>query len=150
MRRVPPYPQRVLKVIAYVTRGPELLVFRHRDTPIEHTGIQVPAGTVRPGEPLEDAVLREAVEESGLDGLRLLSYLGRCEYDARPARPELHERHIFHLAPPHDVPETWTWHELHDGLAPPTAFEFFWLPLLKGHVLAAGMGALLSRLPASE
>ena len=143
-------PLRVRKVLAYVVRGSELLVFRHRDHPIERTGLQVPAGTVRPDEPLDDAVLREALEETGLEGLRLVSYLGGTEYDVRPARPEVHERHVFHLAPPDDVPCTWTWHELHDGLKPPTAFEFLWLPLAHAHVLAAGMGALLHRLPEAD
>jgi len=143
-------PLRVRKVLAYVIRGSELLVFRHRDHPIERTGIQVPAGTVRAGEPLEDAVLREAREETGLDGLRLVSYLGQAEYDVRPGRAEVHERHVFRLSPRDDAPSSWIWHELHDGLRPPTAFEFFWLPLTYGHVLAAGMGALLHRLPAAE
>ena len=32
------------KVLAYVTRGDELLVFRHRDFP--EAGLQVPAGTM--------------------------------------------------------------------------------------------------------
>jgi hypothetical protein len=46
---------RVLKVVAYVTRGRELLVFTQPGSPWEETGIQVPAGTVYDGEPLEQA-----------------------------------------------------------------------------------------------
>lgn len=48
-------PVRVRKVLACITRGPDLLVFRHRDHPLEVVGVQVPAGTVRAGEPWPDA-----------------------------------------------------------------------------------------------
>ena len=66
------------KVTAFVTRqspcGQELLLFRH-----PHAGIQLPAGTVEEGETPEQAVLREAMEETGLSNLRLGSLLGRHE-----------------------------------------------------------------------
>jgi ADP-ribose pyrophosphatase YjhB (NUDIX family) len=52
------------KVIAFKTQGDKLLVFRHTHNP--EAGIQVPAGTVRSGEDLTDAVIREASEETGL------------------------------------------------------------------------------------
>jgi len=59
------------KVTAFITRGSgpaaELLVFRH-----PAAGIQLPAGTVEPGERFEVAALREAREESGIDRLRLI------------------------------------------------------------------------------
>jgi 8-oxo-dGTP pyrophosphatase MutT (NUDIX family) len=69
-------PRRALgKVTAYITRpaggATELLLFRHPTA-----GIQVPAGTVEIGEPVEAAARREAREESGLDGLRLVRPLG--------------------------------------------------------------------------
>ena len=38
----------VEKAFAYITRDDELLVFRHVDSP--EAGIQVPAGTIEPGE----------------------------------------------------------------------------------------------------
>ena len=44
------------KVLAYVTRGDELLVFRHRDFPA--AGLQVPAGAIEEGEDPQDAALR--------------------------------------------------------------------------------------------
>ncbi len=53
------------KVTAFITRetpeGRELLVFKH-----PFAGVQLPAGTVEPNEPLEKAVLRETREETGL------------------------------------------------------------------------------------
>lgn len=65
------------KVTAFITRDPgddtsrrELLVFDHSN-PL--AGTQLPAGTVEPGENPADAVLREAREETGLEGLILVS-----------------------------------------------------------------------------
>ena len=52
------------KVFAYLTHGHRLLVFRHADFP--EAGSQVPAGTVQPDERPDEAVLREAYEETGL------------------------------------------------------------------------------------
>ena len=54
------------KVLCYIVRDDQLLVFRHADYDLEHVGIQVPAGSIRPGESPEDAALREAHEETGL------------------------------------------------------------------------------------
>lgn len=141
--------QRVQKAFAYVTRGDDLLVFRHRDHPLNEVGVQVPAGTVRHGESPQEAAEREVQEETGLTTLLLVAPLGTADYDVRPGRPEVHERHFFHFAAPLDTADEWLWHEDHDGLQEPTAFLFWWLPIQKGHVLAAGMGALLSRVRVS-
>lgn len=106
----------------------------------------MPAGTVRTGESPEAAVVREVQEETGLTNLRLVRHLGCAEYDVRPSRQEVHERYFFHFVAPQDAPDEWLWHEHHDGLQEPTAFQFWWLPVADGHVLAAGMGALLGSL----
>ena len=84
------------KVLAYITHGGRLLVFRHPHAP--EAGIQVPAGTVREHERLEEAVLREAREETGLDALTVVRYLGEQRRDmADFGRDETHHRHFFHL-----------------------------------------------------
>ncbi len=66
------------KVTAFITRptprGTDLLLFGH-----PHAGVQIPAGTVEPDEAPEQAVVREAHEESGLDALTLREYLGYTE-----------------------------------------------------------------------
>ena len=61
-------PEKVVKdkVLCYVVREGRLLVFRHTDYSYEEVGIQVPAGSIQPGETPEEAALREAREETGL------------------------------------------------------------------------------------
>jgi hypothetical protein len=69
--------RRVQKVVAYIVRDGQLLVFTHADHErFDQAGLQVPAGTVKDRELPEDAVLREAEEETGLKGLRIERYLG--------------------------------------------------------------------------
>ena len=68
---MPPLP----KVTVFITRqtpaGKFLALFQH-----PHAGIQIPAGTVDPGETPEAAAVREAAEETRLTDLTLLHLLG--------------------------------------------------------------------------
>ena len=59
----------VEKVVAYITKGTSMFVFRHVHS---NAGIQVPAGTLELDETTEDGVLREAKEETGLSILRFV------------------------------------------------------------------------------
>jgi 8-oxo-dGTP pyrophosphatase MutT (NUDIX family) len=72
-------------VVAFVTRGRDqekkLLVFRHPTA-----GIQLPAGTVDVGERLEEAAMREAFEETGLEELHLERRLGSISQESPPGR----------------------------------------------------------------
>jgi ADP-ribose pyrophosphatase YjhB (NUDIX family) len=68
------------RVACYVVRGAsgggrvELLEFDHLDMP--EAGTQVPAGGTQPGEGVEDAALREVLEESGLMQVSVVRRLG--------------------------------------------------------------------------
>lgn len=66
------------KVTAFVTRmmndRRELLLFQH-----PYAGIQIPAGTVQPGEAPEAAAVRESQEETGLHDITIDHYLGMQE-----------------------------------------------------------------------
>ena len=118
------------KVLAYITHGECLLVFRHPFAP--EAGIQVPAGTVESDERLEDAAMREAAEETGLPNLRLVAFLGTDERSMTDfGRDELHHRWFYHLRCDDDPPATWRHLELHpsDGPHEPNVFEFFWARL---------------------
>ena len=136
--------QTVEKVVAYITHGCRLLVFRHTEHP--EAGIQVPSGTVEEGELLVNAVMREAMEETGLERLEVRAFLGKRRYHFEWFdRSEVHIRHFYHLALLGDAPATWQHCE--SSPSGPIPFEFFWAALPNGvpH-LAAGQGELLSRL----
>lgn len=94
------------KVLAYITREQagvrQVLVFDHQDQP--EAGLQVPAGTVEPGELIEPALWREIEEEAGLrpSVLRLVRKLAE---HPEPAWGNI--RHVFHLEALTRLPETW-------------------------------------------
>ncbi|NIM94653.1 MAG: NUDIX domain-containing protein [Anaerolineales bacterium] len=116
------------KVIAYITYENYLLVFSHTQHP--EAGIQVPAGTVEPDESPQEAVLREAREETGLEELRIRSFLGTREVDRREfGGVGIEERYFFHLEYLGKSPQRWRHFEMDPSEGPPgpIEFEFFWV-----------------------
>jgi 8-oxo-dGTP pyrophosphatase MutT (NUDIX family) len=113
--------RRVQKVTAFITRpgsaGLDLLLFRHPEA-----GIQIPAGTVEEGEALQSAVLREAAEETGLHGLRVVAYVGSIQITLPEDERRIH-RHFFHLACDGSTLERW------DQDADGHTFNCFWAPM---------------------
>ena len=136
------------KVLAYIMHGQRLLVFCHPHAP--EAGIQVPAGTVKDGERPEDAVMREAVEETGLTELRLISFLGEEVRDMSSWGVEqVHHRYFYHLECGGSPPRTWRhWEgDPSDGTAGPIEFEFWWADLADGVLeLSGDHGALVPEL----
>ncbi len=141
------------KVFAYITHGHHLLVFRHLYVP--EAGIQVPAGTVETHERSEDAVMREASEETGLSDLTLDCFLGEQKRDMSDfGRDEIHHRRFYHLRYDGHSAATWRNEESdpYEGLeVVPIIFEFFWArlpndvpPLIADHGLM--LPQLLKRL----
>ena len=134
----------VEKAFAYITHEHRLLLFRHPYA--DEAGIQVPAGTLKPGETPEDAVMREALEETGLPRLVFNRYLGDDKFP-RPERSEVHHRHFFHLTCADRPLESWRHFEPDPLQAdqPPIIFEFFWAALPNGiPPLAPGHDKFLS------
>ena len=121
------------KVFAYITHAKRLLVFRHLDFP--EAGIQVPAGSVKEGEDLEAAALREAWEETGLSELSMVTYLGEHIRDMTDVGLDaIYHRHFYHLRCEGIPPERWQHDEADpsDGSPAPVRFEFFWAALPGG------------------
>ena len=118
------------KVYAYITCNGQLLVFRHIDFP--EAGIQVPGGTVEPGEGVLSAVYREVYEETELQQITLVEKLGVVVRDlADLGLPEIHKRHYFHFMVDQIPAERWTAYEENpsDGSAGSIRFEFYWVSL---------------------
>ena len=131
----PAKPRERRRVVACVTDGARdprrarLLVLLHADEP----GLlpQLPGGTLEPGEPVGPAGLREAVEETGLERLRPVGYLGtRCIEPARSLCAQTLDTRFVHLECPHPTPVRWPSLEAtpHGG-GPPVPYECVWVPL---------------------
>ena len=114
------------KILAYITRqrdgATQLLVFTHRDYP--EAGVQVPAGTVEPGESIEAALFREVHEESGLRNPVLVRKL--AEYE-ETTWGNIH--HVFHLTAPEGTPESWTYIVHGKGEDNGMVFKYCWTGL---------------------
>jgi 8-oxo-dGTP diphosphatase len=132
------------KAIAYITRGDRFVVFEEPHSP--EAGIQIPGGTVEPGESLAAAVLREAYEETGLTNLRLVRALG-VQLHRRPSG-RVHRRHYFHLVDEseHEQP-VWEHYEEHphSGCAP-ILYRLRWASLRKPPALHAELDGGLRQL----
>jgi 8-oxo-dGTP pyrophosphatase MutT (NUDIX family) len=135
------------KAFAYITYCNRLLIFSHPYTP--EAGIQVPAGTMKDGETPEEAVMREAREETNLSDLELVGFLGEQLRDMSDfGRDEVHHRYFYHLRCVGNPPETWRHGEFDgsDGTGP-HIFEFFWATLPEGvPELIADHGAMMQAL----
>ena len=144
-------PREVAKVACYVVHDNHLLVFTHDHQPMAVTGVQVPAGSIKPGESPEEAAARELFEETGRPG-QVIRRVGVQEYDLRPGRDEIAVRHYFEMRlTDADVSERWVAGESdpsHGGSA--AVWTCWWIPLTDAHVLAAGFGCLLGSMVAQD
>ncbi|WP_018183024.1 NUDIX hydrolase [Kaistia granuli] len=139
------------KVVLYATWRGRLLVFREPDFP--EYGIQVPGGTMEPGETPDQAARREFLEETGLTAPAGMTLLGERDYRYAPADgPERqHRRWFFHLPLDGEFAENWEHLEMHpDAGGPPIRFHLFWLALPLGEALFGELDAMLGQLPAPE
>lgn len=130
------------KVLAYITQGDRLLVFRQPDYPT--WGIQVPGGSIEPGEDYDFAVLREVFEETGLKDVAIVSYLGSL-FTARPEH--MRELHCYHLTVTQPTRDQWRHYEMHStSRVGPIAFDFFWVPVQNPGITLYRGHEMISRL----
>jgi ADP-ribose pyrophosphatase YjhB (NUDIX family) len=135
-----------IRVAAYVIRHravPELLVFDHAGTP--QAGTQVPAGGVRSGEKLEQAVLREVAEETGLGTARLIQQIA-VEEKPRPDTHQPRKTTYFHLQAPATTVDAWNHTVWGDGDDVGLTFSCRFLPLPLKQPLADNQDAWLGRI----
>lgn len=143
--------KRTQKVVCYVVHRGHLLVFTHRDVPVLVAGVQVPAGSIEPGETPADAAVRETLEETGLRA-SVERALGVEEYDISPMRFEIATRHFFLLrVDAADIAARWESGETDSSAGGPRrVWDCWWLPMEDAHVLAAGFGARIGSLYADS
>lgn len=126
------------KAYIYLTAGREVLVFRQPDQP--EVGLQVPGGTVDPGESHLCAACREFREETGLEVARVLDPL--CEqtvlFDNFQGR-DIHARRLYHgrLRGNETRRARWEHYEMTPSAGgDPIRFELFWMDV--GEALRLG------------
>lgn len=138
-------PRSVNKVTAYITWHDRVLIFSQPASP--EAGVQVPSGTMEAGEEPAAAVMREAYEETGLDGLQLAAYLGREDstYTDKNGHEVTSRRHFFHLRFSGQSPQRWRhWEETPSGdVDGPILFELWWATFDEAKSLVYGRFATL-------
>lgn len=130
------------KVLIYVLDdAARVLTFTQRHSPA--AGMQVPAGTVEPGESPADAAARELREETGHAALADLIQVAESVDDMSEFRPELHRRSWFVTRADGFPREPWTHVESHPEQGEIVA-EFDWTDIDVAIAdLVAGHGAQL-------
>lgn len=111
------------RVVGYVTRGRELLVF-------EHAGVlQVPAGRIDHDETLEEGLVREVEEETGVEGLRIVGELADADEVDRLYGVLAHRSWAFHAVVDGGGPDAWDHHVTGTGMDAGMVLPCRWVPL---------------------
>ncbi|GAJ97990.1 NUDIX domain-containing protein [Geomicrobium sp. JCM 19055] len=126
------------KVTAYITREyageTQLLTLTSEDT--NWAGVEVPGGTVDPGETLEQALYREIAEESGIckNQLTLVKYLGHNTYQSRTTQ-EIMIRHNYHLIFTGDSKHVFTHSVESNDIDHGWLYHYEWKTIYNKHVI---------------
>jgi 8-oxo-dGTP pyrophosphatase MutT (NUDIX family) len=119
------WPILIPKVSVFVIDDDDrLLVFEHPESP--EAGIQVPAGTLEPGEDPETGAFREVCEETGRDAFAITGLVARRQLrEMRQGRLERHDRWFYRASPTQPLPEVWMGGDwTSDGWVP---FRYSWI-----------------------
>ena len=128
------------RVVAYVTRGRKLLVF-------EHAGfLQVPAGRIDHDETLEEGLVREVEEETGVTGLRVVGELADADEVARLYGVHEHRSWAFHAVVDDEGPDAWEHAVTGTGMDAGMVFPCRWVPLEERPLLWGRPDPLAERL----
>jgi ADP-ribose pyrophosphatase YjhB (NUDIX family) len=131
------------RVVGYVTRGHELLVF-------EHGGVlQVPAGRIDHDETLLDGLRREVEEETGVTGLTTVAELADADEVDRLYGKLVHRSWAFHAVAQDGGPDAWDHPVTGTGMDAGMVFPCRWVPLEDRPLLWGKPDPLVERLRAS-
>jgi 8-oxo-dGTP pyrophosphatase MutT (NUDIX family) len=131
------------RVVAYVTHGRELLVFDHEGT------TQVPAGRIEAHESLEEGLVREVEEETGVTGIRVVRELAGPDELARLHGTGANESHAFHAVTETQTPAEWEHAVGGTGMDSQFVFRCRWVPLDEPPLLWGKPDPLLERVGVS-
>lgn len=134
------------RAYAYMTHRGRILLFTQPLAP--DSGVQVPAGTIKPGEdPAAAAALREAIEETGLTEIEMVRFLGQDTRDMSDCgSEELQYRWFYHASCLGEPPETWSHGEYDEQGNLLHPFDFFWADLRAMPKLVANYDDFIPRL----
>jgi ADP-ribose pyrophosphatase YjhB (NUDIX family) len=135
-----------IRVAAYVIRNravSEVLVFDHIGMP--EAGTQVPAGGVKSGEELEEAVLREVAEETGLLTAAVVRQIA-VESKPHPDTGQPRRTTFFFLQASAETRDAWKHHVKGDGEDVGLTFACRFLPLPLEQPLADDQDAWLGHI----
>ena len=134
----------VQKACAYVTRSTgELLVFEGPG----HDGLQIPKGTLEPGESPREALFREVLEETGLGTLNGARHLTTDVWTRR--RSKRYVRHFFH-ATVHEPRDEWTHTVADGGEEHGSEFELYWVRPSTSRTFALELDEYVHLLPSAD
>lgn len=145
-----PSPQPILipKVSVFVIDADDrLLVFEHPRSPT--AGVQLPAGTMEPGEEPVAAAFRELCEETGKDSFEITRFVASRQIaEVRQGREELHDRWFFQASPIQELPDGWMGGEWTSAGWEP--FRFYWIDRARAETVLTPDHAEVYRLTSAE
>jgi len=138
--------QIIHKAYVYLTCGNHLLVFSEPDHP--EIGLQVPGGTIDPGESYLIGARREFFEETGLNPAFALTpffqedYITKGEVDLEGELRQMagcHRRCMFHAVIANRPKEAWEHFEMTPSIGgDPIRFHLFWIDLFSSECQEPG------------
>jgi ADP-ribose pyrophosphatase YjhB (NUDIX family) len=103
-----------------------VLVFRELKSDGSIDVAQFPGGTIDDGESIEDGLLREVFEETGLSDIEIVRQLGCSQYPAAPNVISL--RHFYLLRCNEPMQDTWIHYEMFSSEhAHPLPYQYGWM-----------------------
>ncbi len=139
------------RAFCYITSQSYIVLLAHVDYP--HLALQIPGGTIEPGEAPEAAALREAEEETGLSSLKPQGLLGRATFDMRPyGNKEIIDGFFFHFSVDEfEFGQTWRHDELHaHGGGGPIRYELSWFAIDNLPAVHGNDARFIDRLPCAS